>query len=339
LLPLSRHPHWTVRGWDFPRLQILIGLVLTAGARAAWFGFDRPADWLWLAALLGSAVWQARQILPYTPLARRAVQPGERRAGATLRLLIANVRMHNRDFDRLLRLVGERRPDLLLVLEADGRWVEQLRLLEPLLPQALFHPQDNCYGIALMSQFELVEPELRFLVQRDVPSIHSGVRLPCGRLVRLHGLHPRPPEPLREASADARDAELVLVGRELVDHEQSTIVAGDLNDVAWSRTTKLFLNVSGLLDPRRGRGMYNTFPVQVPFMRFPLDHVFHSNDFRLLSLERMPAIGSDHFPVLIELCWDPAAGAQQPQPVPTAEEREEAREKVRWADEVPQEGS
>ena len=59
--------------------------------------------------------------------------------------------------------------------------------------------------------------------------------------------------------------------------------------------------MSGLLDPRIGRGLFNTFDAGNPIFRFPLDHVFHSSHFRLFRLCRLPKVGSDHFPVLVEL--------------------------------------
>jgi len=84
-----------------------------------------------------------------------------------------------------------------------------------------------------------------------------------------------------------------------------------LDNVAWSHTTNLFLKESGLLDPRMGRGFYNSFDARNPVIRFPLDHVFHSAHFRLVELRRLVKVGSDHFPMLVALSHEPDAAREQ----------------------------
>lgn len=326
---LSSHPHWLIRIWDFPRIHIALLAVLSGLVYALCVGGDRWYGLGFLLALAAVALWQGGKIYPHTRLGRVQVQRADTVSPTTsLRLLITNVLMQNRQFDRLLQLIREEQPDMVLAAEVDDQWLIALQPLEEHYPYTVRQPQANMYGMLLLSRLELVHPQVRFRVQDDIPSIHTRVRLRAGALIDFYGVHPRPPEPLRGQDATPRDAELILVGREIRAHGRPTIVAGDLNDVAWSDTTRLFLQISQLLDPRVGRGFYNTFPAHIPLFRYPLDHVFHTNDFTLSNLRRLPPIGSDHFPMAIDLHYQPHRQVDQPESVADAGQEAEAQEKI-----------
>ncbi|MFN7138107.1 MAG: endonuclease/exonuclease/phosphatase family protein, partial [Limisphaerales bacterium] len=189
-------------------------------------------------------------------------------------------------------------------------------------------------GMNLYSRFELVEPEWRYLVDPEVPSIRTGLELPDGKLVHFYGVHPRPPGLKRpeingrEASTQ-RDAELVMVAKEIARIRAPVIVAGDFNDVAWSHTTRLFQRISRLLDPRVGRGLFNSYGAQSIMMRCPVDHVFHSDHFKLAEIKRLRAFGSDHYPIFISLCLERGAEAEQEAPREKPGDHQEAREMAR----------
>ena len=224
--------------------------------------------------------------------------------------------MTNRSSQALLAIIREEEPDIVLAVEADAWWQRELDVLAQTHRYAVRKPQDNTYGMLVYSRLELVEPQIKFLVQADVPSIHARVKLRSGALVELRCVHPRPPAPQEAKDAAPRDAELIVVGRELKEKQKRApaIVLGDLNDVAWSRTNYQFQELSGLLDPRIGRGFYHTFHARYPFLRYPLDHCFHTKHFRLVSFKRLRKFGSDHFPVAIKLSFEPDAAATQQEP-------------------------
>lgn len=201
-------------------------------------------------------------------------------------------------------------------------------------PYTTKYPLENTYGILLYSRLKLVSSEVNFFVEDDIPFIHSIVELNSGDLIEIYCIHPRPHVPAESKESTERDAELLIVGKKAKKSEKPTIVMGDLNDVAWSHTTTLFQKFSGLLDPRIGRGFYNTFPTNIPLMHFPLDHVFHSRSFRLVELKKLPNVGSDHFPFFIELSYEPEVRQEQEAPPqPTQGDREEAQETIEKAKE------
>jgi len=330
LLPFLKFGMWWVRIGEFPRLQIAFGSLFAALAAVTLF--DYPLQNLEIAliiALIACAIYQLFCVLPYMPVYPKQVlmtdSPDE---NDTIKLLIFNVFIENRESAKLLELIAAANPDLILLAEPDARWLDEIARLETAYPFFVKHPLDNAYGMALYSRLELDNPQLHFFIEDDIPSITAGVRLKSGRIVNLYCLHPRPPIPTESDRSNERDAELLFVGRMINESNAPTIVCGDLNDVAWSRTTKLFQKVSRLLDPRIGRGLYSTFHANYPIIRFPLDHVFHSNHFHLSDLRRLPNIGSDHFPIYISLTYEETAQHIQGEPVATPEEHEEAVETI-----------
>ena len=309
-LPFIRRGWWWVRVCDFPRLQLFaLGLAALAALLVRGPG-DAAGGWVLAAALAAAVAYQGYRILPYTPLwSVRALESRNPDPSRKLRLLIANVLVQNRRTRDLLEQVRALDPDVLLAVETDRFWVDALAPLDPRFPHRIKHPQDNAYGLVLLSKLELRDVKLRFLMDPDVPSISARLALRCGDEVDFYALHPRPPHAF-QASID-RDAEILVVGREIRERGEPAIVAGDLNDVAWSHVTRLFRRVSDMLDPRIGRGLYASFHARRPLLRWPLDHIFFSEEFRLVRLERLGYTGSDHFPILVDLSYEPEGAEEQ----------------------------
>ena len=302
LIPLIRNDNWVFRVFEYPRAQKLVANVLLLVA------FILIADWhqthsVFFAIILSTnALYLFYQIFPYTCLARRQMKLQKRRqSDQTFKLLVYNVFQENRQVEKCLALIMRQQPDLVILVETDSWWESQLRPLNDQYPHRVLKPLDNTYGMLLYSKFELVHPEVKFLIERDIPSIHSRVNLPSGDSFFLYCVHPQPPVPQENPRATERDAELLTVAKAAASSKLPVIVAGDLNDVAWSYTTELFMKISGLLDPRRGRGFYNTFHAGHWWLRWPLDHIFCSKHFLLSDLRRLRPAGSDHFPILVEL--------------------------------------
>lgn len=333
---ITKFDSWWVRGFDFPRLQISFLQLLVLVFAFFIFTFDYILQYILVVLVLASFIYQAVKIFPYTVLAKKQVMlfKGETPKNP-LSILVSNVLTPNKKYDQLIAHVNHYQPDILLTLESDSTWEKALSGLEKDYPYTVKIPKDNLYGMHLYSKLELLDIEIKYLITDEIPSIHGYIQLKNGKKIRMHCLHPKPPSPTEDDTSTNRDAELLLVAKEVkeVENGETVLVFGDLNDVAWSRTTKLFRKISGLLDPRIGRGLYNTFTADYALLRWPLDHLFHTEDFTLVALHRLKSIGSDHFPIYIKLNYDPQTAVMN-------EEPEEAdKEEKEWAEEKIEDGN
>ena len=305
LISLVGRSEWWFRIFDFPRVQIatlgaIVVLLQVVSCRGYWY------ELALIPALTAVVVWELRRIYPFTPFYKKeVVSVGLSDGAQTIGIMVSNVLMTNQRTGDLLQLVAKFEPDVLLTLETDQYWEDALASLEDTYTYVVRCPQDNLYGMHLYSKFELLEPVVEFLIEEGVPSIHTEVLLPSGQKIKLHCLHPAPPSPTENDTSIERDAELITVAKQVSGQEVPVIVTGDLNDVAWSDTTLLFRKLSGLLDPRIGRGLFNSFHADYWFLRWPLDHVFLSHEFGLVKMCRLRNIGSDHFSIFCQLRYMP----------------------------------
>lgn len=325
--------NWWIRATDFPRIQISTLLIFAVMLTGCLFDFSEIGHFILLALLLYSLGYQAYRIYPYTFFAAKKVLNVEEcdleDDNTIAVLVISNVLTTNKKANRLLEVVRQKNPDMLLTLESDKWWEEQLKELESDYPFTVKVPLDNLYGMHLYSRLEIIKADVNYLVEPDVPSIEAQVKLKSGKTVRLFCLHPAPPSPTQNETSAERDAELLMVADSLDGKSETVLVMGDLNDVAWSRTTSLFLKISALLDPRKGRGFFNTFHAGHWMLRWPLDHIFISNDFKLITMERQKNIGSDHFPIYSKFQYFPHTQQKQDTPnAPDADEKQEVAEKI-----------
>ncbi len=238
--------------------------------------------------------------------------------------------MENKEKENFHALVERVNPDILLINEPDEVWAKSISRLDGVYPHAINYPLDNTYGMMFLSKLPLSEGAVNFLVKDDIPSIFAKITLPSGDIIDFYGVHPEPPKPGTDTYE--RDTELLIIGKKIKDTQRPSIVAGDLNDVGWSGTSELFRKYSELVDPREGRGLFNTFNAFFPMLRYPLDHVFYSKDFGLIKIEKLEAIGSDHFPLLISLNYEPDNDNIEGEENTDAEEEAEVEEKIEDVD-------
>lgn len=330
VLPFVKNDYWIFRICEYPRFQKLIICSVLLVPWVVFGDYGQLFQHITFVLLLLSVAYLLYLVWPYLPIAKREVKSVQTADKSNqLSIYTCNVYQDNKDFARLINQVKQVDPDVIFLLETDAAWETAMdQAFSAEYPHQLKEPMPNTYGLLLYARFPFKKATIHFLVEEDIPSVQAQVVLPSGHPVTIWGLHPKPPVPGEDDRSTAKDKELMKVALNVKEADESTIVMGDLNDVAWSYVTDLFRKTSGLLDPRRGRGFYSTFSANYWFMRFPLDYIFSSADFGLVHMRRMPHVGSDHFPMFIKLQFKPSLEQVHEKPVASAEETAEAVEKA-----------
>lgn len=294
VLPFSPIQHWTVRIFDYLRLQLagIAAISFIAGLIVLPSG-----TWPWgISALLTfiALIIHMSHIVRYLPFRGR----NNAAAGPSgIHLLCMNVLQTNERYDDFLRMVGKEKPDLLLTLESGTQWDRALQPLREEFGFCLPLPLDNTYGMHFFSRLKVLDCQIHYPLTKERPAIEVRLLDRQGREFIFWGLHPPPPSPTEEPTAEKKNAELLTAARRIREADVPVVVSGDFNNVCWSHIARLFARTGGLQDARIGRGLYSSFPVRPFFMRYPIDLLYHSRHIDIHSMGTLNDIGSDHLPL------------------------------------------
>lgn len=298
ILPLGARLSWHLELTSHFRVQYLavtaVVLALTLVRR----------QWVATALLTAAGAVSVAPVLPYLPLGPGSVAQA---AAAPIKVLTVNVSFRQFSARRLLELVRESDPDVVVVQELTPHAERELSALNELFPQNRRFPADGPYGIGLWSRFPLESSATIALGRR--PAIEARLQGPAGPFTAI-GVHLSAPTTARRGAA--RNRELRELAARSAARSEPLVVAGDFNITPYSPYFTDWLAESGLTDSRRGRTMSISWPTTFPVIGIPIDHVAVNDGFAVLSHRRLPNFESDHFGVLVELA--PRASAQTEQP-------------------------
>lgn len=307
----------TVRGLLDAAACVVVGasLIGFAAPRAAWADLAAHfrVQYLSAACALAAALLVTRRrraaallcvvalvnLLPVAPrLWGRAPGP---HAGVPLRVMLANVHTANEAYDRVRDAVQAAAPDVLVLQEIDTRWLIALAPLDAVFPYRHVVPRGDNFGIGLWSRYPLDDVRTAWLGDVGVPSINATVRVPGARPCALLATHPVPPRSIRLTQARDQQLDDVAETVNAAQRRGEVILVGDLNATPWSRGYRRLVRATGLRDAARGFGVQTTWPVGMPWMRIPIDHVLHSAGVQTTWHAVGPDVGSDHLPVVADL--------------------------------------
>lgn len=195
-------------------------------------------------------------------------------------------------------------PDIIVVEESSRRFQRALEA------RGDYHrtcdPDDRCEVII----YSKVAP-----VSGGLPRVEEGSYFPATRatfaapggdftVIGAHYTWPIPAGPQQQQSL-----RLVQMA-ELYDRDR-LIIAGDFNSTPWSFTLRRQDEALGVT--RRNRSMltwpamaFSRWNIHMPLPFLAIDHVYAGSDWKTVSVERGPSLGSDHFPVIVTLALTPA---------------------------------
>lgn len=212
------------------------------------------------------------------------------------RLMHLNLRYDNETPELVLSAIGAHRPDVVTLTEVSDAWAERLAVLDAAYPHRIVcPPPTHIGGVAILSRRPFVSDPAEACGDRGS---FANVEIDfAGRRASVVAMHLGWPWPF------GQEWHLSRIEDDLPNLADSAILAGDFNAVPWSQTVRRVAELGGL-HVVRGIGptyLDRRLPDALrPWIGLPIDQIMAKGGVVVGTAHALPAVGSDHLPVLVE---------------------------------------
>ncbi len=223
----------------------------------------------------------------------------------SLRVMSFNLLSTNASYSDVIEYIRTVDPDLVLLHEASRPWEVAIEAAN--LDYQVIRPRSDSliFGTLVMVRGEDVEA-ISYGFAEAQPRAVSIMYRPTGWPEGVSVLSTHPLAPTEKDRAQLRDAQLDFAATWAADQEDGFIVVGDFNATPWSWPFRNLMARAPLRNSQLGFGVQPSFPTSSTFlMRVPIDHLLHSDTLSVVDRRLGPAMGSDHFPLVVDLQLSP----------------------------------
>jgi len=261
-------------------------LILVMAIKRRWVDFGLSLTCLIIHAVAILPVYIASQ-------EAQAQQSSER-----IKIMHSNVRSSNTNYQQVLDLIAKESPEVVVLQEVNQAWLRSLKPLEDTYPYRHRVKAKYYERLVLYSQIPMETTREKSYRNYQVPILIVNLNLNSHPLT-IYAAHLTAPS--TPAQARARNHELEMLAKEINSTKEPVILIGDLNTTPWSPYFSKLIRETGLKDSRNGFGIQASWPTHIlPFL-IPLDHCLVHPSIQVRDRRLGPNIGSDHYPLFVEL--------------------------------------
>ena len=217
--------------------------------------------------------------------------------GETIRIMSFNLLASNESFGEVINYIRQEDPDIAFLHEASRPWELAIEAADLEYEVTRSRSEELIFGTLVLSRPGDPVTSYGFTTggARAVEVVHDGVA--------VLGIHPLAPTTSRRSAL--RNAQIDFAAAWSASQEGPNVVTGDFNATPWSYPFRKLLAETDLVNSQRGFGISATFPATGGLwsllLRVPIDHLVHTPDLVVVDRRLGPPLGSDHFPLVVDL--------------------------------------